>query len=218
MNEQRPQRFFTTEFTRIVHQNFAPGEQATLNAESGRTIGSIGERIAQWQADGLCRTIGVPVAKDDLRVKGAYREIMYALPLPEQYKTRQESSVLVVFPHAHGYDLAIAKPMKPQFGFTPQWIKNKFDAIFSPSEETYIHNGLWKPQDSEERDIKTFVDRKHSFYADYEPIPADVKYGEILAQAVQTAMKQKESTEAEVIILTDLYKYDQPDPGESRAG
>jgi hypothetical protein len=194
MSLERPQSYFNREFTQIMQRSFTAGERASLGSEMSGYQRRIGERMAELQAEGLVQTIGIPVKQNDPFTAGAYQELIYALPLPYKKgtdKTKPAKSMLLVMPHEHGYDLAIVSPIQGQVGYTKEWIEKRFDKIFMPADPPSIFTGPWKPPESTERTVKTFVDNKVLFYANYEKVPSNVTYEDILETAVTEARERK---------------------------
>jgi hypothetical protein len=215
--ERRPQRFFNTEFAKMMQAEYAPEEKAFLSTEAGGFTGEIGLKIAQLQAEGLGKTIGVPSQMNVPTAYGAYQEIAYALPLTGEDVKGTDKQVLLVFPHEHGYDLAVASPLTVKdFNAAKEneRLERAFDAIFLPSEEPHIFKGSWQP-DQGERSVKMFVDRRRQFFAEYRAVPKNVTYEEILESAIMEARTRKKSEQSDVIQFRKRFDYH--DPGQSEA-
>lgn len=205
--EKRPQKFFTTEFTKVMWENFTPVEKAHLSSEAAGFKGDIGIKIAELQREGLGRIIGIPTKKSDPAARGSYQEVAYSLPLPDKSVLENEKRVLLVIPHQNGYDMAIVTPMKASGRNKDkenERIAKKFEQIFSPSEEPYIFSHTWNSEPGV-RAVRKFVDTQRKFFAQYHVIPREVSFEEMLNEAIKTARASKESKDREIITLWDLY-------------
>jgi hypothetical protein len=193
--EKRSQSSFNKEFSQVMHANYTPEEKVLLNDIAGGFTGEIGLKIAELQAEGLGRMIGIPIKKGDPSSRGAYKEAFYALPLPNKDIAAKEKSFLLIIPHDNGVDMAIVSPLR----FTGrnaekenERLTKKLEEIFSPSDEPFIFNGSWNSEPGA-RTLTTFVDNQKQFFAQYQLIPGDVSYEDLFDQAIQSARADKES-------------------------